>query len=215
MRPGSPCWPRPSDSSTPTARTWRRVRAVADAVGTTTRAVYSVFGSKHGLLEALATPLFEVLSDAIDAVPRTEDVAGDLVEAGVRAFRQTALDHPSLYRLVFVQVVPDLELGSEFGAVATAAFAAPRTTHRAHRRSRRARRPLGRRRRRRVPLLDRRARHRRATRRDAQPRERGRGRRVDVGRRRRLARRSLAIGAGRSCGSLTRRSRPDRAAIRP
>ena len=99
------------------------VRAVADAVGTTTRAVYSVFGSKHGLLEALATRLFEVLSDAIDAVPRTEDVAGDLVEAGVRAFRQTALDHPSLYRLVFVQVVPDLELGSEFGAVATAAFA--------------------------------------------------------------------------------------------
>jgi AcrR family transcriptional regulator len=98
------------------------VRAVADAVGTTTRAVYSVFGSKHGLLEALATRLFEVLSDAIDAVPRTDDAASDLVEAGVRAFRQTALDHPSLYRLVFVQVVPDLELGSDFGAVATAAF---------------------------------------------------------------------------------------------
>ena len=96
------------------------VRAVADAVGTTTRAVYSVFGSKHGLLEALATRLFEVLSDAIDAVPCTDDVAGDLVEAGVRAFRQTALDHPSLYRLVFVQVVPDLD------SAATSARSRPR-----------------------------------------------------------------------------------------
>ena len=105
------------------------------------------------MLEALATRLFEVLSDAIDAVPRTEDVAGDLVEAGVRAFRQTALDHPSLYRLVFVQVVPDLELGSEFGAVATAAFARlEQLIARIGEAS--ARRPLGRRRRRRVPLLD-------------------------------------------------------------
>ena len=64
-----------------------------------------------------------MLSEAIDAVPRTDDPAADLVDAGVRAFRQTALEHPSLYRLVFVQVIPDLELGSEFGAVATAAFA--------------------------------------------------------------------------------------------
>ncbi len=98
------------------------VRAVAEEIGTTTRAVYSVFGSKAGLLEALATRLFDVLSDAIDAVPRTNDPAADLVAAGVRAFRRTALEHPSLYRLVFMHVVPDLQLGSEFGAVASAAF---------------------------------------------------------------------------------------------
>jgi AcrR family transcriptional regulator len=98
------------------------VRAVADAVGTTTRAVYSVFGSKHGLLEALATRLFEVLIAAIDDVPVTDDPACDLVAGGVQAFRRTALEHPSLYRLVFMHVVPDLELGSEFGAVASKAF---------------------------------------------------------------------------------------------
>ena len=34
------------------------VRAVADAVGTTTGGVYSLFGSKQGLLEALASRLF-------------------------------------------------------------------------------------------------------------------------------------------------------------
>jgi AcrR family transcriptional regulator len=98
------------------------VRAVADAVGVTTRAVYSVFGSKQGLLEALATRLFEALSHAIDAVPVTDDPAADLVEVGVQAFRRTVLEHPSLYRVVFLRVIPDLELGPDFGQVAYEAF---------------------------------------------------------------------------------------------
>lgn len=98
------------------------VRAVADEVGTTTRAVYSLFGSKQGLLEALATRLFEVLGDAIDAVPMTDDAADDLVQVGLQAFRRTALAHPSLYRLVFLRVVPDLELGPEFAEVAYGAL---------------------------------------------------------------------------------------------
>jgi AcrR family transcriptional regulator len=98
------------------------VRAVADDVGTTTRAVYSVFGSKQGLLEALATRFFEELHRAIDAVELTEDAAADLIEAGMQAFRRTVMTHPSLYRLVFLRVVPDLELGPEFGQVAYGAF---------------------------------------------------------------------------------------------
>jgi AcrR family transcriptional regulator len=98
------------------------VRAVADEVGTTTRAVYSIFGSKQGLLEALATRWFEVLNAAIEAVPRTDDPAADLVEVGVQGFRRTALEHASLYRLVFLRVVPGLELGPEFAAVAFEAF---------------------------------------------------------------------------------------------
>jgi AcrR family transcriptional regulator len=97
------------------------VRAVADEVGTSTRAVYSVFGSKQGLLEALATRLFEVLNEAIDAVPVTDDPAADLVKVGL-VFRETVLEHPSLYRLVFLRVVPDLELGPDFGQVAYEAF---------------------------------------------------------------------------------------------
>jgi AcrR family transcriptional regulator len=97
------------------------VRAVADEVGTSTRAVYSVFGSKDGLLEGLATRLFEVLHEAIDAVPVTDDPAADLVKVGL-VFRETVLEHPSLYRLVFLRVVPDLELGPDFGQVAYEAF---------------------------------------------------------------------------------------------
>jgi AcrR family transcriptional regulator len=98
------------------------VRRVAEEVGTSTRAVYSVFGSKQGLLEALATRWFEILNDAIEAAPLTDDPAADLVEVGIMAFRRTALEHPSLYQLVFLRVVPDLELGPEFAAVAYEAF---------------------------------------------------------------------------------------------
>lgn len=97
------------------------VRAVADEVGTSTRAIYTVFGSKQGLLEALATRLFEDLIAAIDAVPVTDKPTDDLVETGL-AFRRTALQHPALYRLVFLRVVPDIELGPDFGQVAYEAF---------------------------------------------------------------------------------------------
>ena len=39
------------------------VRAAADTIGTSTRAVYSIFGSKEGLLSALAQRSFELLRD--------------------------------------------------------------------------------------------------------------------------------------------------------
>ena len=98
------------------------VRRVADEVGTSTRAVYSVFGSKQGLLEALAIRFFEELQAATDAVPLTDDPAADLINAAMNAWRATVLRHPSLYRLVFLRLVPDLELGPEFGQIAYGAF---------------------------------------------------------------------------------------------
>jgi AcrR family transcriptional regulator len=98
------------------------VRAVADIVGTTTRAIYSVFGSKAGLLEALAARLFELLSEAIDAVELTDDPVADLVAASLQGFRRTALEHAALYNLVFLRVVPDLALGAHFEEVAGRAF---------------------------------------------------------------------------------------------
>ncbi len=98
------------------------VRSVADAAGTTTRAVYSVFGSKEGLLEALAARLFEMLSDAIDACPPSDDPVADVVTVSLDGFRRTALAHPALYGLVFLRVVPGLRLGREFAEVASGAF---------------------------------------------------------------------------------------------
>ena len=102
------------------------VRCVADAVGTSTRAVYSVFGSKQGLLEALAIRFFEELQAATDAVRLTDDPAADLINAAMNAWRRTVLRHPSVYRLVFLRLVPDLELGPEFGRSRTARSASCR-----------------------------------------------------------------------------------------
>src|SRR5215471_18663377 len=71
------------------------VRTVADAADTTTRAVYSVFGSKDGLLAGLAQRGFEILGASISALPTTGDPAHDLVEAAIHVFRAMAIGNPS------------------------------------------------------------------------------------------------------------------------
>ncbi len=98
------------------------VRAVAEAIDTTTRAVYSVFGSKDGMLEALAIGLFDLLSEAIDACVSTDDPVEDIVTISVDGFRRTALEHPAMYGLVFLRLVPGLRLGDEFAQVSAGAF---------------------------------------------------------------------------------------------
>src|SRR5687768_9453403 len=90
------------------------VRAVADAAGTTTRAVYSLFGSKDGLLVAsLARNAFEFLFTELGKLEETDDPAADLVENGVLVFRRLVVDHPALYRIAFQRVVPGLEASPE------------------------------------------------------------------------------------------------------
>jgi AcrR family transcriptional regulator len=85
------------------------VRSVAEAVGTSTRAVYSVFGSKEALVRGLATHFFELLMDAVDAISLTEDPIADLHVAMVSGFRPFALQHPELFRLALLwsPVTPD------------------------------------------------------------------------------------------------------------
>jgi len=99
------------------------VRGVADEVGTTTRAVYSLFGSKDGLLVALGTRAFELLGDAINAVATTDDPAGDLVEAGIAVFRRFAIEHPTLFRIGVQRTLLSPDLAGQFRAAARIAFA--------------------------------------------------------------------------------------------
>jgi AcrR family transcriptional regulator len=75
------------------------IRMVAAEVGTTTRAVYSVFGSKHGLLVALGSRASEILGAALRALPATDDPPADLVDAGILVFRRFAVEHPSLFSI--------------------------------------------------------------------------------------------------------------------
>ena len=93
------------------------VRAVAEGAGTTTRAVYSLFGSKDGLLvEALARDAFEFLHTEIAKLPETDDPASDLIGVGLLVFRRLVREHPALYRIAFQRIVPGLEAGSELEA---------------------------------------------------------------------------------------------------
>lgn len=93
------------------------VRAVADAAGTTTRAVYSLFGSKEGLLvDALAQGAFEFLFEEIDKLVETDDPVADLIAVGVPVFRRLVLEHPARYRIAFQRVVPGLRPGPELSA---------------------------------------------------------------------------------------------------
>src|ERR1044071_7514986 len=74
------------------------VRGVAAEVGTTTRACYSLYGSKDGLVAALAARPFELLRDGLESVPVTDDPAADLVAAALM-YRRFSKEHPALWGL--------------------------------------------------------------------------------------------------------------------
>ena len=102
------------------------VRAVAEEINESTRAVYSAFGSKQVLLHALAARGFGFLADLVDAVPTTDDAAADLVQAGIDGFRAFAIGRPHLFRITFEQLsteviadpVANRELGRSYSALA-------------------------------------------------------------------------------------------------
>lgn len=93
------------------------VRAVAAEAGTTTRAVYSLFGSKEGLVvDSLAQSAFEFLADGVDKLVESDDPVADLVAVGVPVFRTLVLEHPALYRIAFQRIAPGLHAGPEVTA---------------------------------------------------------------------------------------------------
>jgi AcrR family transcriptional regulator len=103
------------------------VRRVAEGAGTSTRAVYSVYGSKDGLVVALGRRAFDYLREQLEALPETADPGADLVEAGVRVFRTLVTDHPSLFRIgVLWGTLPEPELAAGFRDASKAALASLR-----------------------------------------------------------------------------------------
>lgn len=91
------------------------VRAVARAAGVSTRAVYSLFDDKQGLLQALAARGYRMLAELVRGVTPTEDPAADLVTAGIEGFRAFALGHPGLFRLTFERLQAEVAEDSETG----------------------------------------------------------------------------------------------------
>jgi len=75
------------------------VRRLAEAAGTSTRAIYSLFGSREGLLDALGARAFDWLTRELDAQPSTADCRDDLIAAGAGAFRRLVTERPQLARV--------------------------------------------------------------------------------------------------------------------
>jgi AcrR family transcriptional regulator len=99
-------------------------RAVANAVGTTTRAIYSLFGSKSGLIEAVAARGYRLLVELVSGVPRTDDPADDLVRVGVEGFRRFAVERPLLFRLTFERPAASITAVPEVMNAARASYEA-------------------------------------------------------------------------------------------
>jgi AcrR family transcriptional regulator len=82
------------------------VRRIATEAGMSTMNVYSRFGGKDGVVEQLFLQGFALLARAMQQVPTTDDPMRDLSICG-DAYRTFALDHATLYAVMFERVVAD------------------------------------------------------------------------------------------------------------
>src|SRR5947209_5463093 len=97
------------------------VRRVASEVETSTRAVYTTYGSKDALLVALGRKAYEILDEELRALPATGDPVGDLIEAGL-IFRRFAVEHPTLFAIGIQRREISAGLATQIQATAVRAF---------------------------------------------------------------------------------------------
>jgi AcrR family transcriptional regulator len=76
------------------------LRTLARDCGTSTTAVYSLFGGKAGLLTALFDDAFRTLGRQLSAVKPGADSLDDLVRLGL-AYRRSALSDPHVFGMMF------------------------------------------------------------------------------------------------------------------
>lgn len=84
------------------------VRRIATEAGVSTMNVYSRFGGKDGVVEQLFLQGFELLAAGMNEIAITDDPLADLTLCG-QAYRRFALEHATLYAVMFEGVVADYE----------------------------------------------------------------------------------------------------------
>lgn len=84
------------------------LRKLAADAGTSTTAVYSLFGSKPDLVNALYTEGFRRFGARMAGTALTGEAIDDLVALG-SAYRASALADPNLYGIMFTKSVPGFE----------------------------------------------------------------------------------------------------------
>jgi AcrR family transcriptional regulator len=92
------------------------LRRVAEKVGASTQVIYSLFGSKEGLIREMYRLGFKSLDDHLVAVAITGDPVRDLLELGL-AYRASARAHPHLYDIMFACPIPEFEPSEEDFAI--------------------------------------------------------------------------------------------------
>ena len=84
------------------------VRVIAAQAGISTMAVYSRFGCKAKILEALYCRGFELLREELEKVPASLSSVQDITALGF-AYRRFALDNPGLYGFMFERPLPGFD----------------------------------------------------------------------------------------------------------
>ncbi|MFN8040481.1 MAG: TetR/AcrR family transcriptional regulator [Acidimicrobiales bacterium] len=98
------------------------VRAMAERAGCSTMGVYTHFGGKDGVVDALYVEGFRRLADAISRVRTTADPVADLRRCGL-AYRRNALSNPTHYLVMFERIVPGFEPSPEAKAAGVGTLA--------------------------------------------------------------------------------------------
>jgi AcrR family transcriptional regulator len=98
------------------------VRRVAAEAGCSTIGVYTWFGGKDGLIDAIWTEGFASFAAALRRAKPIDAPLGRL-QSQALAYRRWALRHPRHYRVMFLNAVVDHEPSDEAMGVSLAAFA--------------------------------------------------------------------------------------------
>lgn len=98
------------------------MRSVATAAGCSTTGVYTWFGGKNGLVEAIFIDGFRRFGDTLVAA-RAAARAGQELLALAETYRQWAIANPTHYMVMFGRAVPDFEPSAEALAIARGTFA--------------------------------------------------------------------------------------------
>jgi len=103
-----------------------RVREIAEAAGCTTMTVYSRFGGKDGIVDAIYMDGYRRFAHALRQSIATARNHDELTKAGAlgmaMAYRSWALENPGSYHVMFTEAVPGFEPSDDAAAVALDAF---------------------------------------------------------------------------------------------
>ncbi|MFI6326130.1 TetR/AcrR family transcriptional regulator [Nonomuraea sp. NPDC050556] len=97
------------------------MRRIATEAGCTTTVIYTMFGSREGLAEALYLEGFERFRRFLESVPSRRDPFDNLTALGP-AYREACLAEPGYYSLMFERAIPGFEPSERARTLARAAL---------------------------------------------------------------------------------------------